>query len=631
MTQPGRKKTLSDFFRPYAQSKQVQTKTTIPQKRASPSPDEGREVLTQVDGASVAPFTPFQARVSTPTSASLPIRSPKSTSAIRPPSTYKDGRLFSGGKDQEQKTTVRTPHPQQQTQLSFDFPPPSTQNVVRAGKVVAVRDSDDDTDSLASLDEIFGKKRDEDETSSSSPPEQDEAQLETERRRLLSTWTHGRSEVVVGKEKLRQIYALEKAHQFDISTLLNDHFDDQEINTNIERTRDRYESSVRDLDGSGSKELDQDLLASLVHHAGGDEEDVARLIGAVARTEALSTEKSFSFFDLSRLLDRTPDTPPLPDFPDCPVLDGLFNDDDTGARSRAVLSGFVAEQVQQARLTDEVLTWIFQAAQSEQDDDVRQSYLECLRRGSTRWTRTAVSAEDVQVCFQRLGAHSDNIKDGQSIEAGRQPVRKTKNPNLMPLLAILDIFQVISSHMDFLALSKLSSTLCRLILDAELTSNGQVSTAVEQSLSHLLDLPEKEASLHAAQHILDDMRAHLTDSNLQAHLLSHLIPSTPLACKLRIKLAHVFLLGPDTTIPESIAEPQPISLTTLADHISKSPAFATSSRHTKLNYTHLRSLTQILDIAISDGGRPLIFPSRAAENTFNASVDDIAGHRPRDL
>ena len=639
MAQPGKKKTLSDFFRPYGQSKQFQTKTTIPQKRASPSPEDGRVALAQVDGATagpstpskqrihrptVSPLTPSQARVSTPTSASLPIRTPKSKSGIRPPSTYKVGRLFSSEKDREQKTTIRSPSPKQQTQSSFDFPPPSTQNVLRAGKVVAVRDSDDDSDSLASLDDIFGKKSDEDDTSVSSPLEQDEAHLETERRRLLSTWTHGRSEAIVGKEKLRQIYALEKAHKFDISALLNDHYDDQEINTNVEKTRDRYESSFQDLEGSGRKELDQDLLASLVQHAGGDEEKVARLMGAVERTEALSTEKSFSFFDLSELPNSKPGSRDVPDFPKCPILDGLFNDDDPDARSRAVLAGFVAEQVQRGSLPDEVLAWIFQAAQSEPNDDVMHSYLECLKKGSAGWTRIAISGENVQVCFQRLGAHRDNIEDGQPIEPRRQPLRKRKEQDPTPLLFVLDIFRVICSHMDFLALSKLSSILCRLTLDVDLMSNWRVSTAVEQGLSQLLDLPEREASLHVAQHILDDMRSRLKDPNLQAQLLSHLMPSSPLACKLRIKLAHIFLLGPDKTVPESMAEPQPISLTTLANHISKSPSFATSSRRTKLNYIHLRSLTHILDIAISDGGRPLTFPSRAAENTFNASVDDLA-------
>ena len=488
---------------------------------------------------------------------------------------------------------------------------------------MAVRDSDeDDSDSLASLDEIFGTKRDDDETSASSPPDLDEAKLEAERRRALSAFTFGRSEPLIGKEKLRALYAREKAQSFDISKLINDHIDDEEEDQRIQKSREQYDQSVKAL-GSGERSaLDTKLLASLIQDTGGDEDDLSRLMTAVSRTEALSTTKSFSFFGPTGMRDL--DAEPLAeyDFPNVALLNGLFRSYDDAGRARAYLSGYMSELAAGAQLPDEVLNWTFRSIVPERDGYLRQAYIQCLRQASSFWARTNVDARDVEELFHLLGADPSSLKN--LMEPTYQPVQKKSFHTPQDLLTVLELFQAICQHMDFLALASLTSIVCRLALDEELMSNAAVSTKVEEILQTLIDLPDKEMREHVTESILRDLGQHLHAPNLQAQLLSHLMPTTSTACTLRIQIAMTFLLGPDSAAlaPDVSAT---TLLSTLTAHITTSPYFNTSARNAlKLNYTHLRSRAMILDTAISNGHRPPTFPTRTDESLFNSAVDALA-------
>ena len=487
---------------------------------------------------------------------------------------------------------------------------------------MAVRDSDeDDTDSLASLDELFGIRRDDDTTSASSPPEPDEAKLEAERRRALSAFTHGRSEPLVGKDKLRALYAKERAQNFDISRLINDHFDEEEEDQRIQKSREQYDQSVKSLQ-SGHGEFDAKLLASLIQDNGGDDDDLSRLMNAVSRTEALSGTKLFSFFGPSGMTNLEAESLAEYDFPNVALLSTLFRSYDDAGRTRAYLSGYMSELAASGQLPDEVLNWTFRSVLVEKDEYLRQSYIDCLRRGSSSWARTNIEARDVEEMFEMLGADSSSIKT--SIVPAYQPVQEKAFATPRHLLTLLDLFQAICQHMDFLALASLSSIVCRLILDEELMSNGAVASKAKGVLQILIDLPNQVMRQHVTECVVNDLAQHLNAPNLQAQLLSHLMPSSTAACHLRVQLAHMFLLG-----SESNALTPDLSAITfidlLANFVKTSPNFDTSARNAReLNYGHLRAQAMILDTAISDGNRPAAFTRRSDEAAFNKSVDALA-------
>ena len=668
-----KRRTLADFFNPTARSRLFPSvDNVVPQKRASPTPPtndipqkrpslspdtsspprkrssasplserEKSPIASSIDELPKAtpskqralkhartPIAPSFSPISLPRSGSLPIRSPHPKSVAKPASVYKNARLFetspasSSGSTTRYKTPTSEKRPDASTSISISQAPASTQSVVREGKLVAVRDSDeDDSDSLASLDELFGTRRDDDATSTSSPPEPDDAKLEFERRRVLSAFTHGRSEPLVGKDKLRALYAKEKAQQSDISRLINDHFDEVEEDQRILKSREQYEQSVKSLQ-SGHGELDTNLLASLIQDTGGDDDDLSRLMNAVSRTEALSGTKSFSFFGPSGMTDLEAEALAEYDFPDVPFLSSLFRSYDDTGRTRAYLSGYMSELAASAQLPDEVLNWTFRSVLVERNEYIRQSYIDCLRQGSSSWARTNVEARDVEEMFEMLGADSSSLKD--SIVPAYQPVQKQAAVSPKYLLTLLDLFQAICQHMDFLALASLSSIICRLTLDEELMSNGAVASKAEQVLQTLLDLPDQETRQHITECIVNDMAQHLSAPNLQAQLLSHLMPTSTAACHLRVQLAHVSLMG-----LESHALTRESSAITFVDLLTNlvktSPDFDNSARNArKLNYGHLRAHAMILDTAISDGNRRAAFAGRSDEAAFNTSVDALA-------
>ncbi|KAI9877271.1 MAG: hypothetical protein M1823_007130, partial [Watsoniomyces obsoletus] len=182
--------------------------------------------------------------------------------------------------------------------------------------------------------------------------------------------------------------------------------------------------------------------------------------------------------------------------------------------------------------------------------------------------------------------------------------------------------------MDFVALASLVSIVCRITLDEGFMSTAAISAKVEALLQTLISLPDKEARDHVTDCILNDMGQHLHAPNLQSQLLTHLVPTSPTACNLRIKLAFMFLLGPESSslLPNI---PSTNLLDALTAHLASSPYFDTSPRNARtLNYAHLRARTSLLDIAISDGHQPQSFAAvdneGITEPIFNASVDSLA-------
>ncbi|KIW27242.1 uncharacterized protein PV07_06998 [Cladophialophora immunda] len=622
-------KPIHEFFKPYLRN-------TVPAKRPSPSAEERKEgehsrrEETTTPKAEKRTIDTFAARtppssVLSPRSApgsraSLSIRSrtSHSQSPIKPPSTYKRAPTF--GADILEDDIPKG----EANRFSFTDLPSSTQAVIKDGKVIEVLDSDDDDEeSLESLEDLFGRRQGGHSTSPLSTPEH-EAKAEAERKRLLSLFTSGRSVPLVGKDKLRALYAKERAHRFDISALMEDHFNDEEVESKVREVRAEVDAANKAAGADSIPTLDKTLLAA-VATTDDDEHRVARLMDAVDRTEALTSEAVFLFFGVNGPNDWHDEDPVEYPFPEDAIPEHLWRAGDNESRSRAYVSGCMADLAARRLISDGALNWTFENVVMEEQDDVRQAYIRCLRNASSSWTRINIQAQDVQAIFQTLGADSNSLQDSVEIKPRHRLLKEPARRDPKYLLAVLDVFQEIYADMDFLALSKLTSIICRLAIDSELTSDGRISLSIDAFLERLLSLPDVETRSHIADRILADMGRHLKDSTLQAQLLSHILPTSPTALQIRILLAQAFLLGANDVKDIESNTPK-ISLHTLAEHVSKSPDFDTRRRKgpSTMDYTALRARSHILDIAISDGGRPAEFPSRPEELSFNKSVDRLA-------
>jgi hypothetical protein len=429
---------------------------------------------------------------------------------------------------------------------------------------------------------------------------------------------------IVGRDKLRELRAKESAFKFNLASLIDDHFDDQEVEDNVRKAREDVDAATRAAEAKSNPLLDKKLLAAVVTTEDGDQ-GVARLMDAVDRTEALNSEAVFLFFGIEGLNDWQDDEPFEQPFPNESIPNHLWREGDHESRSRAYLSGYMADLATKREVPDDILRWTFDSVVLERSDELRQAYLDCLRSATSTWTRTNVTAEGVQSIFMTLGADHNSIRDSEEIKPRHHLLKEPPRRDPKYLLSVLDVFRTICSDMDFLALSKLTSIICRLSMDAVLMSDGLISAKVEELFAQLLSLPNVEMRSHVADRMLADVGKTLKEPTLQANLLAHLLPTCPLAVKVRIVLAQMFLLGSSALKKSNLHAPK-ISLEVLTHHLLTSPDFDTRRRKgvSTVDYVALRARTHVLDITIGDGGRPSTFATRADENNFNEAVDRLA-------
>lgn len=633
------KRDIADFFRPYAKPSLPKS---IPAKRPSPTPSDELDggtlfaerqlrkseprtpvKSTRVKNAVLSPYkSPFGPRSGA--SLTIPIRSPK-------PSPYSNGTneltqsspvsrkggLFASAspkKDQEEKA------------LSFADIPTSGQTIVRDGKVIAVKSSDDeDEDSLCSLDDLLGRYRRDTATESSSPPDLEENDLEVQRARSLSVFTNGRSNALIGRDKLRELTSKANGLNFDISLLVGDHFDDEEIEANVIKAREGYKVSNDQERLKRQNVIDKNLLSSMVGQNEGGR-NLERLLNAVERTEALALEHTWSMFHSKPPAANSSSTHSFP-------LDAVESEPwrnrlrDQNSRSRAYLSGYLAEKAAEGAIPDEVVTWTFHSIFEETRDDLRKSYLRVVKAASPRWTSTNLTSSLIEETFCRSGADSTKVTCANDIDPGPQVPTDHGGTRKTRLLSTIEVLLKVSTDMASEALSKFVKLLMRLAIDTHLMSDSHLCAAVEDAVSRILGHIEEGVSVPVANCILEDIGLCVKDPFLQMQVLKHILPTSSAAASVRIQLANLFLQSAkkeDATVADALSPD--INLPQLTAHLHD-PRYDVSHpcrQVTGFDYSTLSSLVYIFDTALANGGRPPNFPDDSSERDFNHKVDILA-------
>lgn len=634
MSQP-RKPDISRFFRPAAQ--------VIPQKRATPEPDEdtivvnrgGQKPLTSSTprakrhndaySANGTPKRPVKSPLTTPRSGrsvSIPVRSPgaKTPGSIRQPFLPQS----SNRKTTSSATATTSSLSFADVHSSIPSSNPSlSRRVEEDGKLVAVRDSDSD-DSLGDLSTLFSKP---------SKPIQHGGRLqsskmekqEAERRQLLSQFTTGTSAVLKKKKQKEQEKADAQARQ-TLRSIFDEERLDRERDDRIAKAEAALQASNQEMDEMREKERDKNLLAAILK---GDNEDVGdknlgRLMEAVDRTELFTTNKAYSFFTRKGVRSTPNRSPKRKKFPSDSIPSGLLDTDETAARDRLFLSGLMVELASSGELDDQALHWTFDAALSEHDEHVQASYLNCVAAGSQRWTRANITPENINNAFANLGAEPEALKENSDISSRVQGTQSVRGRESRSLENTLSVMTAICQDMDFAALSRLCSITTRLSLDHDAANSLLADQAIEKLLYKLIDLEAHESQNHVHERICADLTSNLKEPALQAQFLVRLLPVTPAAARLRMELAARFLLKSDKA-EKFLIRP---SLNSLKRFVAKSedfrPRTATSNNNSPEDYHILASLTTSLDVLTADGHRPFTVMTKAEEQEFNAAVDSFA-------
>jgi hypothetical protein len=633
MASQPQKRDIASFFKPFAQ--------TIPAKRPPPSHEDDQVVYIATKPKPTDLRTPqsgsrFKNVASSPYrspigpdsggSVKIPIRSPRPKALQEPVASF-SSRLsaqYKGLPAQRRIKDVKSPGPSQQA-LSFANLPTSTQSVFEGGKVVAVRSSDDDdSDSLSSLDDILGRRKSETATSSSSPIELDADEYEAERIRTIFRFTSGRSQPLVGRDKLRELYSKEKDHKVDIGSLMVDHIDDQEVEGNVAKAIQGYEASKQEEERSRVQgDINQNLLAAVMAGAPAESDGISRLMSAVERTEALNIDRSWSFFGPGN--PQPPAVKPIQIVPDVQWSNEWRESlQDDECRSRTFLSGYIGEAWSYGQLPNEFIQWTFESIVQEPKDELRRSYVQAFRHIKSEWVRSQVDAATIGRIFLSIGASQKSVSCEDLIEPAAYISRSHEAPDYRHLLSVVEMFMVMAPYLETSAHQKLLAIMARLSLDAHVMADARVSVAVENGLAELIELSTQKDNPAIAQTLVTDLGTCLIDPTLQAQLLKHILSTSPLTACIRIQLAHRFLLGTNWDFEVDVASPS-IDISALTRYLDSGPfdtTFRSPSR--RPDYANMTAQTYILDIAIADGGRPASFASRTNEVAFNRKVDKLA-------
>lgn len=637
------KKDIADFFRPYAKA--------IPRKRPTPDLEDDTIVVRSDRSTPSTPSTPVTSRKlahyksHSHRSPSRPIVSPLATPqtgrtvsiAIRSPvgaSTFKHASGKKSLFEQPANGSQDTPKPS--TSFSFADVPAVSRKVVEHGNIVEVRDSDDsDNESLQSLTGILSCRPDDNGLVKSSQTDASSKQ-EEERRSLLSLYTGGRSNPILKKDRLKELHRLEQANRFDLSGIFDDDRKDEERRAALAEANAELEESTKEFEDGKQAEMDKKMLAAILSGNTSDDveqEEFSRVMNAVDRTEAFAAEKRFSFFRREGPRGLSSSKKAKKEFPPSSIPGSLWPRKDTAARDRAYLSGFVTELAEHNIVDDEALRWTFDSALSEARDDLRQSYIDTIMVASPSWTRSNVAPDNIQSIFTELGADPHTLRDSTPVEVRYHLANESRGHDYKQLLIALKLMTCICTDMDFATLSKLTSIVSRLSLDAYLMSNKLVCHAVESLLNELTNLDNSDSRYHVHERLVLDLGMNLTDSMLQSQFLAHFIPTNPSAARLRHRLASTFLFGADQT--EKLSKPSSSTFTTsplvrITNMLSEHPFFTTTKTLSALedanSYSTLMAQTAMLDAAIDDGLRLESFQSRLEQQQFNASVDTLADH-----
>jgi hypothetical protein len=629
---------IADFFRPYAKPNPPKT---IPAKRPSPTPGDqrnGASTCTDKQLKLTEPRTPltasrFKDELLSPTkspfgprsgtSVTIPIRSPKPTPSQSRSQTLATncsalgkGPLFAPidrQKDEEKKP------------LSFADIPTSGQSIVKDGKIIAVRSSDDeDSDSLCSLDDILGRNRHDAATGSSSPPDVEE-DLEAQRARSLSVFTRGRSNAIVGRDKLRELASKANGLNFDISLLVDDHFVDEDVEMNITKAKQGYKVSDdrEKLERQGL--MDKHSLASVLDQKEGSD-NVQRLFNAVERTDALVSDPTWSMFDFKPIAAHSFSSQLFPR--DVIQSESWFEClKDSASRNRAYVSGFVAEKAAEGSVPDDLLTWTFNSIAREPRDDLRKSFVGVVKAASQRWTPKNLTPSLIQQTFCQLGADPAMVKCCGEIKAQSKAPADYNAAVDNQLLCTIETLLGLTTDMTQETFSYFFKLLMRLAIDTHLMRSSRICVVVEDAISSLLGHSEGRVSTSAAEGILKDIGLRVKAPFLQTQALKHVLPTSPSAASLRIQLANVFLHGAeDENAIHFNQSSSGSSLQQLTTHL-QDPRYdiSRSTRHnTPFDYSTFSSSIYIFDAALANGGCPSTFPDPHSERAFNRQVDILA-------
>ncbi|MCJ1479420.1 hypothetical protein MMC13_008105 [Lambiella insularis] len=510
----------------------------------------------------------------------------------------------------------------------------SSQRITRNGETM-IRNSDHDSDSDISFDDIAdllgGKKS----CSQSSPPtEPDLPQMPTGlRTRLITQSREGRStRRRRDGEQSPRLDSVPK-YKFSLQSLVaqteKDNIAEAEtaqvrkLIESLEKRRAALEATALEAKMDQNKSdggISEQLLASVVEQQG-DSSKIDKLMQAIERTEGPQRRKCWSFFDFVK--PQIPqDHPRFPEeFLRHDLLSALVPCSIPDFQASCV-SGFLGEVIAKTKIPDELLDWIIDASFTESNEDVRRAYISTLVNAGMQ-IANIINPSKVDMLLRQLGASDEAL----NVQYPVVPIWQTPTPDLKRcpnaswgpnLQIIMKLLTGVAPWVDANSRIRFLCILCRISLDASVLASRGVLDAVEESFEALVAAIPDQNFESVSPKVLTAISSQVEDAQFRLQLLRCMPATSPRLSLLRRRLALAFFFD-DTTYLEK----QPLKLVRVKKIVShlREPQFAIN-RNT--NYPQLAATVAMLDIGLGDGDPPDSGLDSDPERQFNEDVDKLA-------
>ena len=372
----------------------------------------------------------------------------------------------------------------------------SSQRIVKNGEVM-IRNSDNESFSDSSLEDMDDLLRRKPSREASPPPEPQFPDMSSKKKSV-----DGKA-----KRKMRKSARAEKpasphpstlpvmprAYKYSLESLAKQRKQHEASDEGLARATSMLQSyderkadKGQPSENKGTSEVD---LINRVIKDHGEDDDASRLKTAIQRTEALQHGKSWSFFDNhsdAPLLEET-DFPAVEDERLQPFLTK------TTSREQAFVSGYIGEYAMKVSLPEEILLWIMDEICLESRDDLRYSYTDVLRDASNQLS-SLLNPERIDALFRKLGATAEGLNSEQPVTPRPVLSQSIEHISRPGLLSILDLLGSTASTLATDCRIRLFCTLCRLALDHSIVRDWHAINAIGQLFSCLIDsIPEGDA------------------------------------------------------------------------------------------------------------------------------------------
>ncbi|GAQ03840.1 hypothetical protein ALT_1161 [Aspergillus lentulus] len=502
--------------------------------------------------------------------------------------------------------------------LSFN----SSQRIVKNGKEVVISSDGEDTDSIASFEQL------EDPLLMLMKPNPTAASEMREAENSI-----GDSEMALRSQRLKDTKKSSNAksskvtvpqYKFSLDDLVTQAVDDNETEATIARLKAvREDESSSKPDTPPSRHLNEGMLTSAL----GDQDDelgLQRLLDAVRRTEALDIEKFWSFFKYeAKAL-------PALEFPQESIAPGTYLAvlREPESRERAFHSGALEFALSRSYLSDELISWIFHSVPCEPRESLRHAYCRLFKHATADRIKSLFRPDDINRLFQRLGASPKALDISEPVIPEPAPQNSHSRETPQHLACLLSVLELLRGAAELFAddtREHLLNILFRLALDISITSNAIVCSDLEKTITAVMESVPEDTADSLLHRVCITAYNTFRDSVLQSRLLKHILPTSSRIAALRCRLALAFLTSDPARLTEA---PDVMSDLKIIINLLKNRRFNINLYKGKGNpeydYGELGAVTALLNIAIDSGWSGLTFPTREAEKEFNADVDKLA-------